>query len=91
MSTLETKPRTQPHFLVGRDSRGQWVVRDQRASRGGLFKSRAEALQFAFRERGEAAGAVVLAPHVIELIDDPAASASAGNSTKGEAPILAEA
>jgi hypothetical protein len=37
-----------------------------------LFNSRAEALRFAFRERGEAAGAVVLVPDVLELFDMPA-------------------
>jgi hypothetical protein len=66
-----------PQFLVGRNSRGQWVARTQDAGSGGLFNSRAEALRFAFRERGEAAGAVVLVPDVLELFDAPA-SASGG-------------
>ena len=56
-----------PHSLVGRDRRGQWVVRDQNARCEGLFSSRAEALRFAFRERGEAPGAVVLVPDVLEI------------------------
>ena len=61
-----------PHFLVGRDRHGQWVVRDQRALwGGGLFNSRSEALRFAFRERGEAPGAVVLVPDVLELLEGP--------------------
>ena len=60
------------HLLVGRNSRRQWVVREQRARCGGLFDSRAEALRFAFGERGDAAGAVVLVPDVIELFDAPA-------------------
>ena len=58
-----------PHFLVGRNSRGQWVVRDRNGRSGGLFDSRAEALRFAFRERGEAPGAVVLVPDVLELFE----------------------
>ena len=60
-----------PHFLVGRNSRGQWVARDQNSRTGGLFNSRAEALRFAFRERGEAPGAVVLVPDVLELFASP--------------------
>ena len=61
-----------PHFLVGRNRCGQWVVRDQRALwGGGLFNSRSEALCFAFRERGEAPGAVVLVPDVLELLESP--------------------
>ena len=34
-------------FLIGKNSRGDWVVRDQRGLRGGLFVDRAEALKFA--------------------------------------------
>ena len=65
-------------------SRGQWVVRDQRARCGGLFDSRAEALRFAFRERGEAPGAVVLVPDVLELFEAPidAATTPDGPSDK---------
>ena len=33
-------------LLVGRDSRGNWVVQDPRGLRGGLFRGRAEALKF---------------------------------------------
>ena len=44
-----------PHFLVGRNRCGQWVVRDQRALwGGGLFNSRSEALRFAFPNNGPA-------------------------------------
>jgi hypothetical protein len=81
MNTSETLPEhvapspgthsRPPHFLVGRNSRGQWVVRDQHGRSGGLFNSRAEALRFAFRERGEAPGAVVLVPDVLELFEAP--------------------
>ena len=39
-------------FLVGRNSRGQWVAQDQRGARGGLFVSRSEAFKFARRENG---------------------------------------
>ncbi len=36
-----------PLFLIGKDSRGNWVVQDQQGNCGGLFVDRAEALKFA--------------------------------------------
>ena len=33
-----------PLFMIGKDSRGNWVVQDNHGSRGGLFINRAEAL-----------------------------------------------
>ena len=73
-----------PHFLVGRNSRGQWVVRDRHARCGGLFDSRAEALRFAFRERGEAPGAVVLVPDALELFEGPVDAVAAPESPSNE-------
>ena len=79
MNTSETSPEhlapsrggrsRPPHFLVGRNSLGEWVVRERHAPSGGLFNSRGDALRFAFRERGEAPGAVVLVPDVLELFE----------------------
>jgi len=34
-------------FLIGKDSRGNWVVQDDQGSCGGLFVNRTEALKFA--------------------------------------------
>ena len=67
---VATRPRSRscPHFLVGRNSQGQWVVRDREASHGRIFNSRQEALCFAFKERGNGPGAVVLVPDVLELV-----------------------
>lgn len=78
MNTTEAMPPglAAPHFLVGRNSRGQWVVRERHARCGGLFDSRAEALRFAFRERGDAPGAVVLTPDVLELFEAPSNGAA---------------
>ena len=39
-------------FMIGRNSRGNWVVRDQAGLRGGLFIDRTEALRFALFENG---------------------------------------
>ena len=64
-----------PHFLVGRDRNGQWVVRDRNGRCGGVFATRAEALRLAWHERGEGPGAVVLVPGNIELFEASAADA----------------
>lgn len=74
-----------PHFLVGRNSRGQWVVRDRSTRCGGLFDNRAEALRFAFRERGEAPGAVVLVPYVLELFEVPSNGATVPGQSEARA------
>src|ERR1700693_5893433 len=54
-------------FLIGKDSRGNWVVQDQRGMCGGLFVDRAEALRFALFENGKQPQAVVMVPGVFEL------------------------
>ncbi len=54
-------------FLVGKDSRGHWVVQDQRGLRGGLFVDRAEAVKFAMFENGNRPQAVVIVPGILEL------------------------
>jgi hypothetical protein len=56
-----------PHFLVGRNRCGEWVVRERQSRLGILFHSRAEALAFAFRQRGEGPGAVVVVPDILDL------------------------
>jgi hypothetical protein len=54
-------------FLVGRNSRGQWIARDQSGRRGGLFVSRAEAFKFARFETGNRPDLVVAFPGILEL------------------------
>jgi hypothetical protein len=46
-------------FLVGRNTRGNWVVQDQSGLCGGLFVDRAEALKFARFENGNRTQAVI--------------------------------
>jgi hypothetical protein len=58
---------TTPLFLVGKDSHGHWVARDQRGLCGGLFIDRAEALKFAMFENGHCPQAVIMVPGVLEL------------------------
>ena len=72
-------------FLIGKNSRGNWVVQDQKGLCGGLFVDRAEALKFAMFENGNRPQAVIMVPGVLELDmsrkpragDDPASNAQA--------------
>jgi hypothetical protein len=59
-------------FLIGRNGRGNWVVRDQTGRRGGLFVDRTSALRFALFENGRRPQAVVMVPGVLELNSDGA-------------------
>lgn len=54
-------------FMIGKDSRGHWVVQDQRGTCGGLFVDRIKALRFALFENGNNPQAVVMVPGVLEL------------------------
>lgn len=65
--TFQPTGSTTSIFLVGRNSRGQWIARDQDGLRGGLFVSRAEAFKFARFENGNRADLVVAVPGVLEL------------------------
>jgi hypothetical protein len=69
MSSLHTRRTANgaPLFLVGKDSQGHWVARDQSGLCGGLFVGRAEALKFAMAENGNRPQAVVMVPGILEL------------------------
>ena len=54
-------------FLIGKNSRGHWVVQDQTGLCGGLFVDRTEALKFAMFENGNRPQAVIMVPGVLEL------------------------
>jgi hypothetical protein len=62
----EPSSSNQP-FMIGRNSRGNWVVRDQAGLCGGLFIDRTEALRFALFENGRRPQAVLMVPGVLEL------------------------
>ena len=63
-----TVPSTRPlQFLIGKNSRGNWVVQDERGLCGGLFIDRVEALKFAMFENGNRPQAVTMVPGVFEL------------------------
>lgn len=54
-------------FLVGRDSRGRWVVCQQNGKCGGLFVDRSAAIHFAMFENGRHPENIVIVPDVLEL------------------------
>ena len=74
-------------FLIGKNSRGNWVVQDQKGLCGGLFVDRAEALKFAMFENGNRPQAVIMVPGILELDmnGNPRASGDATSST--QAPV----
>jgi hypothetical protein len=59
-----TAPNT---FLVGRDSRGHWVVQDERGLCGGLFVDRNKAIRYAMDETGRRPQAIKMVPGTFEL------------------------
>jgi len=72
-------------FLVGKDSHGRWVVRDQSGRRGGLFVGRTEALKYAMFENGKRPDAVVMVPGVLEL--DMSTKPLPGRVTSSQPPL----
>ena len=77
-------------FLIGKNSRGNWVVQDQRGLCGGLFVDRAEALKFAMFENGNRPQAVMMVPGVLEL-DMSRKPRAAGEAASGTQAPLARA
>ena len=54
-------------LLLGIDSRGNWVVRDQAGRRGGMFVNRAAALLYARLETGNRLASLVPVTGTLEL------------------------
>ena len=66
-ATESEPPSCSSVFMIGQDSRGNWVVRDQSGLRGGLFVGRAEALRYARDEAGNHPRAVVMVNGAFEF------------------------
>jgi hypothetical protein len=54
-------------FLIGRDSRGNWVVCDQAGLCGSVFVKRSEALRFAMLGNGRRPRAAIMVPGVLDF------------------------
>jgi hypothetical protein len=64
-----------PIFLIGQDSRGNWVVQEKTGYRGGLFIDRTQALRYIRSENGNRPKAFVTVSGIFELDMKPAALA----------------
>jgi len=64
--TVSTSP-DQSCLLVGRNSRGQWIVRDRSSRHGGLFASLAAAQRYARLQTVSRDAAIVMVPGCLEL------------------------
>jgi hypothetical protein len=60
-------PEASSLYLVGQNSRGRWVVRQEKGQCGGVFVDRNEAVRFAMFECGHRPQAVVMVPGILEL------------------------
>jgi hypothetical protein len=67
LQTQEPIRSENPIFLIGKNSRGNWVVQDQNGLCGGLFIGQAAALKFALTENGNHPEAVRVVPGILEL------------------------
>ena len=54
-------------LVVGSNSHGLWVVREQLGRCGGLFTTRTEAIRFALQEASHGPGVVLISPETVEL------------------------
>ncbi|MDR3468796.1 MAG: hypothetical protein P4M07_22940 [Xanthobacteraceae bacterium] len=67
MSESEPPSSNQTIFLIGRNSRGQWVAQARNGLYGGLFISRAAAVSYAMFESGHNPASIVATPETLEL------------------------
>jgi hypothetical protein len=63
----EVAPAHQGRFMVGKDERGSWIVRDNLGLTGGVFVDRQAAVHFAMVECDYAPGEVCAAPAGVVL------------------------
>ena len=64
---MKMQIESSPLFLIGQNSRGQWISQKQSGQCGGLFISHAAAVKFALLENGHRREAVITVPGVFEL------------------------
>jgi hypothetical protein len=86
MKKDEPPSRSHP-MLIGRNSRGQWVVRSQDGLYGGLFINRTEALRFALFENGHRPEAAIMVSGVLELALNDQVTVAATNPQADESDL----
>jgi hypothetical protein len=76
--------------MIGRDSRGSWVVAEKDGMRGGLFADRAQALRYIRAENGNLSHAVVTVTGVFEFgVTPPPAAARQFNDNAARERVRA--
>ena len=67
MSLVEPPSCHNTIVFVGKNSRGQWVAREQNGLYGGLFVSRTAAVRYALFENGHRPEAIISSASLLEL------------------------
>jgi hypothetical protein len=68
MKNANEPPTCGSHLvIIGRDSRGNWVAKEQNGLFGGLFVNRAQAMKYALFENGDHPATIVLTGNIVEL------------------------
>lgn len=68
MKKLDEPPSCNAHLvIIGRNSRGDWVAREQSGLFGGLFVNRAQAMKYALFENGDHPATIVLTSNIVEF------------------------
>jgi hypothetical protein len=70
-------------FLIGKNSRGNWVAQEQNGLYGGLFVNRAQAFKYALFENGHHPETIIELPREIELDLNGSPRADASRSANG--------
>ena len=66
-SDVPLSDASKPYFLLGKNARGMWVVRESTGKRAGVFLSRETAMRFARMESFDGHAAVVEANDGLEF------------------------
>jgi hypothetical protein len=82
-----TNHSTSALFMIGKDSKNNWVVRDKSGRHGGLFADRAAALKFAMFENGGRPRAVVMVPGIFELAMSTKPQPASQSTANAEMPL----
>ena len=61
------RPLTPSLFLIGKDSRGNWVVRNQAGRYAAVFVERSKALRFAMLDDDRRPRAAIMVPSVLDF------------------------
>lgn len=73
-------------FFIGKDSRDNWVTREQNGLCGGLFVSRDAALRYALFENGHHPEAIIPSASILELYSGLAAASDPAAPSTTDAP-----